>query len=157
MQTSTKIPEQTRTRPRAPVKEHVRADRKTVTGPPRRRLRDWGVAAVVFAALVGLASALLVINPATDTAEVVEEIAVGPVVGSQEFLYNLAEQGYSLDKLPYVIQYNKRDLPNILSVEQLRSELNPTGVPDFEAVAVDGVGVFETLKSVSKLVVKTLS
>jgi signal recognition particle receptor subunit beta len=70
---------------------------------------------------------------------------------------NLESYGYDLTKIPFAIQYNKRDLPNILSVEQLRSELNPTGVPDFEAVAVDGVGVFETLKSVSKLVVKTLS
>ena len=70
---------------------------------------------------------------------------------------NLESYGYDLSKIPFAIQYNKRDLPNILSVEQLRSELNPTGVPDFEAVAVDGVGVFETLKSVSKLVVKTLS
>ncbi len=94
MQTSTKIPEQTTTRPTAPVKEHVRADRKIVAGRPRRRLSGWGVAAVVFVALVGLASALFVINPATDTAEVVPEIAVGPAVGSQEFLYNLAEQGY---------------------------------------------------------------
>ena len=117
MQTSTKIPEQTRTRPRAPVKEHVRADRKTVTGPPRRRLRDWGVAAVVFAALVGLASALLVINPATDTAEVVEEIAVGPVVGSQEFLHNLAEHGYipmgsvDMDRLLTERLVASRDIP----------------------------------------------
>ena len=70
---------------------------------------------------------------------------------------NLESYGYDLSKIPFAIQYNKRDLPNILSVEQLRAELNPTGVPDFEAVAVDGVGVFETLKSVSKLVVKTLS
>jgi len=70
---------------------------------------------------------------------------------------NLEAYGYDLTKIPFAIQYNKRDLPNILPVEELRSQLNPSGVPDFEAVAVDGVGVFETLKSVSKLVVKTLS
>ncbi|GAB4203385.1 MAG: GTPase domain-containing protein [Sandaracinaceae bacterium] len=65
---------------------------------------------------------------------------------------NLAEQGYSLDKLPYVIQYNKRDMPSVAPVEELRELLNPNRVPDFEAVASTGVGVFETLKAVAKLV-----
>jgi signal recognition particle receptor subunit beta len=65
---------------------------------------------------------------------------------------NLEEQGYDLDKLPYVVQYNKRDLPNLVPVEELRRELNPTRVPDFEACAVTGEGVFETLKAVAKLV-----
>jgi signal recognition particle receptor subunit beta len=65
---------------------------------------------------------------------------------------NLAEQGYSLDKLPYVVQYNKRDMPSVASVDELRSLLNPNSVPDFEAIASTGVGVFETLKSVAKLV-----
>ncbi len=65
---------------------------------------------------------------------------------------NLAEQAYSLDKLPYVVQYNKRDMPNVAPVEELRALLNPNGVPDFEAVASTGVGVFETLKAVAKLV-----
>lgn len=69
---------------------------------------------------------------------------------------NLAEQGYNLDKLPYVIQYNKRDLPNAVDVAELRAQLNPTGVPDFEAVARSGEGVFETLKAVSKLVLTEL-
>ncbi|MGB0680183.1 MAG: GTP-binding protein [Polyangiales bacterium] len=69
---------------------------------------------------------------------------------------NLAEQGYSLDRLPYVVQYNKRDLPGTVSVEELRALLNPTGVPDFEAVATTGVGVFETLKAVAKLVLTEL-
>jgi signal recognition particle receptor subunit beta len=69
---------------------------------------------------------------------------------------NLAEQGYNLDKLPYVIQYNKRDLPNAVDVAELRAQLNPTGVPDFEAVARTGEGVFETLKAVSKLVLTEL-
>jgi len=69
---------------------------------------------------------------------------------------NLAEQGYSLDKIPYVIQYNKRDLPNVVPVEELRELLNPMGVPDFEVNARDGVGVFETLKAVSKLVLTEL-
>ncbi len=69
---------------------------------------------------------------------------------------NLAEQGYSLEKLPYVVQYNKRDLPNVVDVEELRALLNPTGVPDYEAVARTGPGVFETLKSVSKQVLTEL-
>ncbi|HLV66734.1 MAG TPA: GTPase domain-containing protein, partial [Polyangiaceae bacterium] len=69
---------------------------------------------------------------------------------------NLAEQGYSLDKIPYVIQYNKRDLPNVVPVEELRALLNPMGVPDFEANARSGMGVFETLRAVSKLVLTDL-
>ena len=70
---------------------------------------------------------------------------------------NLAEQGYNLDTVPYVVQYNKRDMPNILSMEELRAQINPMGVPDFEGVAIEGKGVFETLSCVSKLVVKSLS
>ncbi len=69
---------------------------------------------------------------------------------------NLAEQGYSLDKLPYVIQYNKRDMPSIAPVEELRATLNPHNVPDFEAVAVSGQGVFDTLKAIAKLVLTEL-
>ncbi|MBK6517763.1 MAG: gliding-motility protein MglA [Polyangiaceae bacterium] len=69
---------------------------------------------------------------------------------------NLAEQGYSLDKLPYVIQYNKRDMPDIGTVEELRELLNPTNVPEFEACARTGVGVFDTLKAVAKLVLTEL-
>ncbi|MEO0321452.1 MAG: GTPase domain-containing protein [Myxococcota bacterium] len=69
---------------------------------------------------------------------------------------NLAEQGYSLDKLPYVIQYNKRDMPSIAPVDELRGLLNPQGVPDFEAIAKDGDGVFDTLKAIAKLVLTEL-
>jgi signal recognition particle receptor subunit beta len=69
---------------------------------------------------------------------------------------NLAEQGYSLEKIPYVIQYNKRDLPNVVPVEELRSLINPMNVPDYEANARAGVGVFDTLKAVSKLVLNEL-
>ncbi len=65
---------------------------------------------------------------------------------------NLSEQGYDLDKLPYIIQYNKRDVPGALPVEELRRELNPTNVPEFEACATTGEGVFETLKAVAKLI-----
>jgi signal recognition particle receptor subunit beta len=69
---------------------------------------------------------------------------------------NLAEQGYDLDKVPYVIQYNKRDLPNIATVEELRRLLNPRGVPEYQAVAPTGVGVFDTLKAVAKQVLTDL-
>jgi mutual gliding-motility protein MglA len=69
---------------------------------------------------------------------------------------NLAEQGYDLEKVPFVIQYNKRDLPNVVDLDELRSSLNPRGVPDFEANARTGEGVFETLKAVSKLVLTEL-
>ncbi len=69
---------------------------------------------------------------------------------------NLAEQGYSLDKIPYVVQYNKRDMPGIAPVDELRLLLNPNNVPDYEAVASTGPGVFETLKSVAKLVLTEL-
>jgi signal recognition particle receptor subunit beta len=65
---------------------------------------------------------------------------------------NLADQGYDLDKIPFVVQYNKRDLPNATSLQELRQLLNPRGVPDFEGAAVQGVGVFETLKAIAKLV-----
>jgi hypothetical protein len=65
---------------------------------------------------------------------------------------NLKEQGYDLDKLPYIVQYNKRDLPGTMSVEELSRELNPTNVPEFEACATTGEGVFETLKAVAKLI-----
>lgn len=65
---------------------------------------------------------------------------------------NLEEQGYKLENLPFVIQYNKRDLPNTTSVEELRSLLNPGGITEFEACATTGQGVFETLKAVAKLI-----
>ncbi len=66
---------------------------------------------------------------------------------------NLQEQGYDLTKVPWVIQYNKRDLPNAIPVEELRAALNPDGkIPDFECSAATGKGVFETLKALAKLV-----
>ncbi|MFZ0618895.1 MAG: gliding-motility protein MglA, partial [Candidatus Acidiferrales bacterium] len=58
--------------------------------------------------------------------------------------------------IPYVLQLNKRDLPNILSVEALKKELSVKGEPALEAVAVTGQGVFDTLKEVAKLVLAEL-
>ena len=69
---------------------------------------------------------------------------------------NLAEQGYDLNRIPYVVQYNKRDLPNIATVDELRRLLNPRSVPEYQAVAPTGVGVFDTLKAVAKLVLTEL-
>ncbi len=69
---------------------------------------------------------------------------------------NLAEQGYDLDKIPYVIQYNKRDLPNAAQMEELQRLLNPKTVPEFQATATNGVGVFDTLKAIAKLVLTEL-
>jgi hypothetical protein len=111
-------------------------------------------------------------------------------IESMQNLYdNMAEYGYDLTKIPFVVQYNKRDLPNASPIKDLQAALNPgwqvtdparqkvTPDPVFpndflvqqlptgewieravalEGVAVQGDGVFETLKSVSKLVLKTL-
>lgn len=69
---------------------------------------------------------------------------------------NLVEHGLTLEGLPLVLQYNKRDLDGIVEVEELRALLNPKGAPDFEAAAAIGIGVFETLKAVSKLALRRL-
>ena len=66
--------------------------------------------------------------------------------------FNLQEQGYDLDRLPHVVQYNKRDLPSIAPLHEMRALLNPRGAPDFEAVASAGRGVFDTLKAAARLV-----
>jgi signal recognition particle receptor subunit beta len=70
---------------------------------------------------------------------------------------NLDSYGYDLTTLPFAMQYNKRDLPNAMSADDLRAQLNPMGVPDFEGVAIEGRGVFETLGAVSKMVVQALN
>ena len=110
---------------------------------------------------------------------------------SMQNLYdNMAEYGYDITKMPFVVQYNKRDLPNIATVEEMQGALNPgwevpesvrqrvtpdpyhagqnlvdqqadgqwiERAPHFEAIAIKGDGVFETLKAVSKLVLKSLA
>jgi len=77
-----------------------------------------------------------------------------------ESLYNLEEnlqtQGYDLMKLPYVLQLNKRDLPNIIPVDELAAELRRKEEPVVEAVAASGAGVFDTLKAVAKQVLTEL-
>ena len=69
---------------------------------------------------------------------------------------NLAEQGYDISKIPLVMQWNKRDLPNVSPVSELEKSLNGLDVPSFEASALKGDGVFETLKMISKLVLMNL-
>jgi signal recognition particle receptor subunit beta len=109
---------------------------------------------------------------------------------SMQNLYdNMAEYGYDLTKMPFVVQYNKRDLPNAMGIKELQAALNPgwevedaakqrvtpdpyhagenlvdqvdghwiEHAPYFEAVAIGGDGVFDTLKAVSKLVLKSLA
>ena len=75
----------------------------------------------------------------------------------QNLIENLREQGSELEKLPHVIQFNKRDTPNALPVETLDREINRFGAPTFEACATRGVGVRETLKGVALLVLKHLA
>ncbi len=65
---------------------------------------------------------------------------------------NLATYGKKLEDLPYVIQYNKRDLKSIDTVENLDRKINPTHVPSFEGIALTGEGVTETLVAISRLV-----
>jgi signal recognition particle receptor subunit beta len=69
---------------------------------------------------------------------------------------NLKEQGYDLNDIAYVLQFNKRDLPTALPVEEMYRQLNYKGEPTFEAVAMNGTGVFDTLKAIAKLVLTEL-
>lgn len=69
---------------------------------------------------------------------------------------NLEELGLSMEEVPVVLQYNKRDLKNVIPVEEMNRVLNPRNVPWFEASALQGVGVFETLKGISKATLITL-
>jgi mutual gliding-motility protein MglA len=69
---------------------------------------------------------------------------------------NLKRQGVRIREIPLVMQYNKRDLPNALPVAELNAEVNKLGVPHFESVATTGIGVEETLKGVTQLVLSHL-
>ncbi len=69
---------------------------------------------------------------------------------------NLKQHGYDLVKVPYVLQLNKRDLPNVVAVRDLAAELLRKDEPVFEGVANKGVGVFDTLKAVAKQVLLEL-
>jgi len=69
---------------------------------------------------------------------------------------NLKEQGYDLRIMPYVLQLNKRDLPSALPLEEMKRQLLYKGEPVFEAIASKGNGVFETLKTIAKMVLLEL-
>ena len=75
----------------------------------------------------------------------------------QNLIDNLEEYGKDVRELPHVIQYNKRDLPNALSVEEADKQLNRFGVPTFEAVANSGEGVFPTLKTLAGMVLESIN
>ena len=70
---------------------------------------------------------------------------------------NLKLQGYDPDDITYIIQYNKRDLPNLSEVDELEAILNKQNVPFFESIATTGIGVFDTVRAISKLVIARLA
>jgi len=70
---------------------------------------------------------------------------------------NLDEHNLQLDEIPFVMQWNKRDVPSALPLDELETELNPEGFKSFGAVAIKGDGVFDTLKCVSKEVLHKLN
>jgi signal recognition particle receptor subunit beta len=75
----------------------------------------------------------------------------------ENLVVNLKSQGYDLMNIPYILQLNKRDLPNVAPVDEMKQLLVRRNEPVVEAVAPKGVGVFETLKGVAKLVLSELT
>ena len=69
---------------------------------------------------------------------------------------NLKEQGYDIATIPYVLQFNKRDLPTAMPADEMYRRLNIKREPTFEAVATTGAGVFDTLKAVARQVLMDL-
>jgi signal recognition particle receptor subunit beta len=69
---------------------------------------------------------------------------------------NLDDHGFDMEKMPFTLQLNKRDLPNVVPVDEMNMLLNSRQVPIFEAVATTGVGVFETLKDIARQVIMEL-
>ncbi|HEY9785831.1 MAG TPA: GTPase domain-containing protein [Candidatus Obscuribacterales bacterium] len=74
----------------------------------------------------------------------------------QNMIENLSEYSLTLEDVPWVLQYNKRDLANAMPVERLERECNFMNVPSFEAIASEGLGVFATLRQLSKQVLNRL-
>jgi len=70
---------------------------------------------------------------------------------------NLAEQGMKLEQMPLVLQFNKRDLPGLAPIEELNTALNKYNAPFYEAIAINGIGVHDTLKAATKLVLNSLT
>ena len=75
----------------------------------------------------------------------------------QNLIDNLTEYNVELDELPFIMQYNKRDLPNVIPLDVLEKELNPGGAPYFESVAITGEGVLPTLKKLANMVLENLN
>jgi hypothetical protein len=69
---------------------------------------------------------------------------------------HLKEHNLNFDTIPYVLQLNKRDLPNAMTVDELKKQLQKKGEPIIEGVAINGTGVFETLKELAKMVLAEL-
>ncbi len=88
-----------------------------------------------------------------DSQEVRYEANVESLANLRE---NLEENNLKLEAIPYVLQLNKRDLPNITSMDEMAAALRFKGEPIFESVATDGPGVFETLKACAKQVLNKL-
>src|SRR5436305_12410158 len=86
-----------------------------------------------------------------------EERQDANVEALDNLMSNLKEHGYDFNKIPYVLQLNKRDLPNILPVDLLATELRKKNEAIVEAVAFQGVGDFETLKEIAKQVLTELT
>lgn len=105
---------------------------------PSRKLILKGADGIVF---IADSSA----NRASENIESLEDLRV-----------NLLELDYNLEEMPFTIQYNKRDLPDIMSVEDMNAFFNKSNRPYFEAVAIKGTGVFETLKSITRQVLSEL-
>jgi hypothetical protein len=84
------------------------------------------------------------------------KMADANVLAFQQMRQHVAEQGIDLQDVPLVLQYNKRDIPDVLSLEEMDAALNPGSTPFFEAVATEGVGVEDTLKAISALVLRKI-
>ncbi len=69
---------------------------------------------------------------------------------------SLEQQGYDMHKMPFILQYNKRDLPGVVTIRELEATFNPMKRPHFEAVASRGQGVMETLQEISMWVIREL-
>ena len=84
------------------------------------------------------------------------ERAEANIESLDDLAFNLDEHGFDLNTMPFTMQYNKRDLPNIVPSEEIDQMLNQRGVPWFDCIAVDGTGVFETLKDSARQVILEL-
>lgn len=76
------------------------------------------------------------------------------LVSLESLKANLTDQAVNLDKVPLVVQYNKRDLKNAANIDAMRKMINPKKVPDFETVATNGDGIFEAFRQVAKEVIR---